>query len=174
MSHFLLQCCHFPTVVLTVKYHRKWYCSGARPLVLVGRENSVVYRCCLPVCLFTGVHPCHKHAANTSLKWLLCIPSASGLLHLLDIRCWLIKESQTLKCHPPSEVCVDLLTDICAAFVAPWPQHAAAFLFIEVAFNPARPRLNQKRQVDQPSPPHWVYRCPHLLWAKASFSFPHQ
>lgn len=171
MSHFLLQRCHFPTVVLTVKYHRKRYCSGARPLVLVGRENSDVYRCCLSVCLFTGVHSCHKHAANTSLKWLLCIPSACGLLHLLDFRFWLIKESQTFKCHPPSEVCVDLLTDICAAFVAPWPQHGVAFLFIEVVFNPATlPEATGRSTIA----PHWVYRYPHLLWAKASFSNLHQ
>lgn len=55
VSHFLLKQCHsvkFPTVAHAVNYHRKRYCFGARPLVLVGRENSVVYQCCLPVCLF--------------------------------------------------------------------------------------------------------------------------
>lgn len=144
VNHFLLKQCHFvkfPTVAHTVNYHRKRYCFGERSLVLVGRENSVVYQCCLSVC-YQGSW-CYKLSANTSLKWLLCIPSVCVFTPCYICVIPGFGPSKCLKLLnvTPSEVCVNLLTDICAAFVAPWPQRALAFLFIELVFNLAQPWL---------------------------------
>lgn len=93
VSHFLLKQCHFvkfPTVAHTVKYHRKNYCFGERPLVLIGRENSVVYQCCLllPVCLLPRIivlQTCSKYLIKVTFMHSIGV-CLYTLLYLRDTR----------------------------------------------------------------------------------------